>query len=380
MYYEMHGEKGPPVLLIHGMATDSKIYNFIIPCLKDHHKLIVIDVPGLGKNHLFSKTKQYSMDEICQYIILFLKAIAIKKVYCFGHSFGGSIAIWLCSQYPEYCIGILAGAPPNHLHHLRTLSFMYRILDMSRIVHLGCILLGFIGIPIILGILFFLKIFFHNKINLYISWILVDYSLFLREPIAWTHKLFRVLYALNNLHFSYAHTKIQKPVTIVWGSKDILIRRNHILPFLTGNPNIQFYEIKNGNHLLPIFQPQKMSEYICNAIENPAFCGVKNKSFQISISGIRGIYPDDIGLDTVMLLVCSFVKTIQAKAIVLAKDTRPSSDPIENFIISVIRALGIHVHILGVVPTPTIKNYIYAKKLDGGLSFLLAIIQRTIMH
>ena len=50
IYYEIHGKQdGIPILLLHCFGFDGRIWKLLISHLKDTYKVIVIDIPGLGK-------------------------------------------------------------------------------------------------------------------------------------------------------------------------------------------------------------------------------------------------------------------------------------------------------------------------------------------
>lgn len=73
---------------------------------------------------------------------------------------------------------------------------------------------------------------------------------------------------------------------------------------------------------------------------------------KITISGIRGIYGQDLNLHEVNSLVSQFAEMIKSAKCVVARDTRPSSRIIAPVVIAKLMAAGIDVYNLGVAPTP----------------------------
>ncbi|MCY7292702.1 MAG: alpha/beta hydrolase, partial [Ferruginibacter sp.] len=54
IHYTIYG-KGKPVMLVHGFAEDSSIYNDQVNYLKKNYLVIVPDLPGIGKSEMLEK-------------------------------------------------------------------------------------------------------------------------------------------------------------------------------------------------------------------------------------------------------------------------------------------------------------------------------------
>lgn len=90
-------------------------------------------------------------------------------------------------------------------------------------------------------------------------------------------------------------------------------------------------------------------------------------TLKFSISGLRGVYPNDISPDKWVEYVRAFSATLPAGGIALARDARATGPALVKIAAGVLTLLGREVHDLGLVPTPTIKAYVKTKKLAGGL-------------
>jgi len=73
---------------------------------------------------------------------------------------------------------------------------------------------------------------------------------------------------------------------------------------------------------------------------------------KISISGVRGIFGDDLTLQNVLEFSRAFSKLIKKDACVLARDTRESGRIISETVSAALMEQGINVHNLGIAPTP----------------------------
>ena len=88
---------------------------------------------------------------------------------------------------------------------------------------------------------------------------------------------------------------------------------------------------------------------------------------KISVSGIRGIYGEDLGLHEISKFTRSFASSMikSGGRCVLAMDTRPSSRIIAETVSTTLMDEGIDVYNLGVAPTPIVFRE--SRKYDGGL-------------
>jgi phosphomannomutase len=86
---------------------------------------------------------------------------------------------------------------------------------------------------------------------------------------------------------------------------------------------------------------------------------------KISISGVRGIYGQDLNLHEVNKFAGQFAGLIKSSKCVVARDTRPSSTIIAQTVIASLIAAGIDVYNLGIAPTPA--AFREARKYGAGI-------------
>lgn len=97
VYYEQMG-KGPPLLFVHGWGGTSAS---LLPLanLFTGHETYVLDLPGFGKSGLPDPT--WGVEEYASLVGQFCTQLGLKDIIYFGHSFGGSLGIYLASTKPE---------------------------------------------------------------------------------------------------------------------------------------------------------------------------------------------------------------------------------------------------------------------------------------
>ncbi len=88
-------------------------------------------------------------------------------------------------------------------------------------------------------------------------------------------------------------------------------------------------------------------------------------ALKVSISGVRGIFADDLNLKDVIHFCRNFSRLIKSKKCVLARDTRPSSEILSHVASASLMERGISVYNLGIAPTPV--AFRESRKYGSGL-------------
>ncbi|CAN5488344.1 hypothetical protein BH10PSE3_BH10PSE3_04200 [soil metagenome] len=109
LYVEIHGPvDAPPVILTHGWGLDSTIWYYLRRCLSQRFRVIVWDLPGLGRSRAASGQ---AID--LSHFALDLKAVLGlangKPAVLVGHSIGGMTVQTLVRDHPQVLDGKVAG-------------------------------------------------------------------------------------------------------------------------------------------------------------------------------------------------------------------------------------------------------------------------------
>ncbi len=86
---------------------------------------------------------------------------------------------------------------------------------------------------------------------------------------------------------------------------------------------------------------------------------------KVSISGVRGIFSNDLNLEDIIHYCRNFSRLVKSKKCVIGRDTRPSGEIVTNVAVASLLERGIQVYNLGISPTPVVFRE--ARKYDGGL-------------
>ncbi len=99
IFYKVTGN-GQPVVLLHGFAENSNIWNEQVSFLQDHCTLIIPDLPGSGKSGMLQK-KNVTIEDYATSVNAVLINVSIDSCILFGHSMGGYITLAFAKMFAE---------------------------------------------------------------------------------------------------------------------------------------------------------------------------------------------------------------------------------------------------------------------------------------
>lgn len=167
MYYEIHGD-GEPLVLIVGLGTDISEWDGIIRWLAKKYKVLAFDNRGAGRTD--KPDAPYSMEMMADDTAGLMQTLGMQQAHILGVSMGGRIALAFSLRYPErvkklvlvstsarsiknwrrYFLGILSSAPifrskypqPRYAFtRQRQASFVYNCTDKLHELHIPTVIL-----------------------------------------------------------------------------------------------------------------------------------------------------------------------------------------------------------------------------------------------
>lgn len=106
---EFYGpEDGQPIILSHGWGPNSTVWYYAKRQLSDRFRIIVWDMPGLGKSTR-PKNNDYSLEKYARDLEAVVAIAGDKPVILLGHSMGGMIGLTFCRLFPEHLGRKVAG-------------------------------------------------------------------------------------------------------------------------------------------------------------------------------------------------------------------------------------------------------------------------------
>jgi pimeloyl-ACP methyl ester carboxylesterase len=91
---------GPPIVFLHGMTWDRRIWQPVIARLSDRFRCVSVDLPGHGKSDDLPGTDDYRLDAVAARLHRLFCTLEIDRPALVGHSLGGAIASFYAAQFP----------------------------------------------------------------------------------------------------------------------------------------------------------------------------------------------------------------------------------------------------------------------------------------
>lgn len=99
MYYELHGDGGTPLLLLHGGLFDIELqFGALIPSLSAGRRVIATDFQGHGRTN--DTDRPLGTADLASDVIGLLEHLGVGNVDVFGFSVGGAVALDLAIRHP----------------------------------------------------------------------------------------------------------------------------------------------------------------------------------------------------------------------------------------------------------------------------------------
>jgi pimeloyl-ACP methyl ester carboxylesterase len=100
MYYEIHGEGGTPLVLLHGgVLTIDVTFGGMLPELAANRQVIAVELQGHG--HTADIDRDITLDNLAGDVVALLDELGIERADLFGFSLGGLTAVRVASLHPD---------------------------------------------------------------------------------------------------------------------------------------------------------------------------------------------------------------------------------------------------------------------------------------
>ena len=90
---------GTPMLLLHGLASQSHIFDLVAPLLAMSFRVMALDQRGHGES--VKPSAGYAMPSVAEDVRTMMDALKLKRAIIVGHSWGGNVAVQFGAQYPQ---------------------------------------------------------------------------------------------------------------------------------------------------------------------------------------------------------------------------------------------------------------------------------------
>ncbi len=98
MCFEQFGE-GKDIVLLHGWGASRTAFLFVAKRLATRYRVTVFDFAGFGDSE--EPSEVYDVAKYADDVVKLMDICAIKTATLVGHSFGGRVAIYIATHYPD---------------------------------------------------------------------------------------------------------------------------------------------------------------------------------------------------------------------------------------------------------------------------------------
>lgn len=103
-HYRDWGGSGQPIVLLHGLASTSRIWDMVAPLLSIDYAVVALDQRGHGESA--KPDDGYEFASVGADLHAFLQNLTIENPIVIGHSWGGDVALEYAVEHPGVCKGL----------------------------------------------------------------------------------------------------------------------------------------------------------------------------------------------------------------------------------------------------------------------------------
>jgi len=100
------GGEGRSVILIHGLASNAKIWDWVAPKLAQGCRVVALDQRSHGLSDA-PKDLDYGFDFVCADLRDVIAQLNFEKPVLVGHSWGASVVLEFAARYPDLVRGVI---------------------------------------------------------------------------------------------------------------------------------------------------------------------------------------------------------------------------------------------------------------------------------
>ncbi len=104
-HYRDWGGEGAAIVLLHGLSSQSHIFDLVAPLLSDNFRVVALDQRGHGESD--KPSNGYDFDNVTADLHAFLDAMEFRQAIIVGHSWGGNVALEFGARYPDRVDGLV---------------------------------------------------------------------------------------------------------------------------------------------------------------------------------------------------------------------------------------------------------------------------------
>ena len=106
LYYQVHGDGEPGMVLCDGLGCDGFAWKYLLPALAQRHRVLRWHYRGHGRSGVPADRDRVGMQFTCDDLDLIMRAAGMRQAVVFGHSMGVQVALEFHRRHPSRVAGL----------------------------------------------------------------------------------------------------------------------------------------------------------------------------------------------------------------------------------------------------------------------------------
>lgn len=104
--YELHGDSGEPLVLVHGYTGDITDWRHQLPAFSQSHRVLIVDNRGHGASDAPPDRSAYAIEHMASDVQALTSELGIDRFHLLGHSMGGAVVQEIALESPERLLSL----------------------------------------------------------------------------------------------------------------------------------------------------------------------------------------------------------------------------------------------------------------------------------
>src|SRR3954447_24900033 len=260
--------EGPPIVFVHGLLADGRLWDDVVAKLSDRHRCIVPDLPLGSHRAALKPDADLSPYGLARVIADVLEALDLHDVTLVANDTGGALSQIVVTRHPER-IGRLVLTPCDAFENF--LPPMFRPLQ-----YVGGYVPGAIAAiaqamrskAIAKSMLAFGPLALHHRPELYVSWLAPARSdAGVRRDL---RKVLRGIRPRYTLEAAELLPGFHKPALVVWADREKVFPRAHAERLVELLPDARLETVADSKTFVPLDQPGSLAGLVAGFAGPPS--------------------------------------------------------------------------------------------------------------
>jgi pimeloyl-ACP methyl ester carboxylesterase len=242
--YLESGDSSETLVLVHGLGASAERWEFVMPSLKEHFKLIVPDLIGFGYSD--KPLVDYTPEFFSEFLGKFLKELNISKTHLIGSSLGGQVIAEFAAKTDSIIDKIVLISPSGAMKHSTAALDAYVMAALY---------------PNESGVKNAFEMMSGGSKNIDEK-IIDGFVQRMQLPNAKMAFMSTLLGLKNSEVITSRLQSISRPTLVIWGDLDPVIPVKYAESFVSSIKDCRFYRMDGSGHTPYVDNPQKFVEVI----------------------------------------------------------------------------------------------------------------------